>query len=284
MSIRCNPGAPDPVSEEFMQQFYTQDPDIVDLDRQTRDLKVKIKWKHRFIKQAPKKERTEYQDLQKQLTSAKKSLKTEIDDTQRKDYFFSIHNVMMKRQLERRQNPVVTESDEADMEPVIVHQLQERTRLQEVLCDLSRDLSPRDIVARKILAIDLMTALGSRQELQTHKSRLTRLPLSAPKQQTPSPSPQLPEFPVVCEKTQCIFCLGNEQLSYEQRMFRFSRVSHMMDHIERVHLKYQQVTERVICHHPVCISRGLVLQNVNYFKHHVQAEHSIRLREPRYIE
>ena len=63
MSIRCNPGAPVPVSEEFMQQFYAQDPDIIDLDRQTRDLKDKIKWEHRFIKQAPKKERTEYQDL-----------------------------------------------------------------------------------------------------------------------------------------------------------------------------------------------------------------------------
>ena len=76
----------------------------------------------------------------------------------------------MKRQLERRQNPVVTESDEADIEPVIVHQLQERTRLQEVLCDLSRDLCPRDVVARKILAIDPLTALSSRQELSNSQT------------------------------------------------------------------------------------------------------------------
>jgi hypothetical protein len=164
--------------------------------------------------------------------------------------------------------------------PLLYTSFKSGTRLQEVLCDLSRYLSPRGIIARKILAIDLIIALGSRQELQTHKPRLTRLPLSTLKQQTLKFSPQLPKFPVVCEKTQCIFYLGNEQLTYEQRTFRFSRVSHMMDHVERVHLKHQQVTERVVCHHPVCISRGLVLQNVNHFKNLVQVEHGFILREP----
>jgi len=60
MSIRRNPGAPDPVSEEFMQQFYIQDPDIVNLERQTKDLRSQIKWEHKFIKQAPKTEKDEY--------------------------------------------------------------------------------------------------------------------------------------------------------------------------------------------------------------------------------
>ena len=131
--IRCNPGAPDPVSEEFMQQFYAQDPDIVDLEQRTIDVKATIKWEHRFIKQAPKQDQIGYQNLQKQLTSAKKSLKKEIDNAKRKDYFFSIHNEMLKRQLERQQNPAVLENDEADIEPVYVYQLQERARLQQVL-------------------------------------------------------------------------------------------------------------------------------------------------------
>ncbi|PVH72160.1 hypothetical protein DL98DRAFT_433764, partial [Cadophora sp. DSE1049] len=92
------------------------------------------------------------------------------------------------------------------------------------------------------------------------------------------------EFPTLCEKTQCIFCLGNKQLPYEQRTFRFSRPSHMMDHVERVHLKHQPVKEKVVCTHPVCTSRGLVLNNVNHFKSHVQVEHGIRLREQRYVD
>ena len=57
----------------------------------------------------------------------------------------------------------------------------------------------------------------------------------------------------------------------------------MMDHVERVHLKHQPVTEKVVCCHPVCVSRGLVLNDVNDFKNHVQVEHGIRLREPKYI-
>jgi hypothetical protein len=54
--------------------------------------------------------------------------------------------------------------DTKDVEPIIGHQLEERTRLQQVLCDLSKDLSPQAIVARKVIAIDLMIALASRQE------------------------------------------------------------------------------------------------------------------------
>ena len=190
---------------------------------------------------------------------------------------------MMKRQLERQQYPTAVEKDVKDVEPGIEYQLEERTWLQEVLCDLSKDLSPHEVVARKIPAINLMIALASRQELQTHKSRSTRTPKPAMKQVTPDPLP-FQEFPTLFEETQCIFCLGNRQHSYEQRTFRFSRVSHMMDHVESVHLKHQPVTEKVVCNHPVCTSRGLVLNNVNHFKHHVQVEHGIKLREPRYID
>jgi hypothetical protein len=58
----------------------------------------------------------------------------------------------------------------------------------------------------------------------------------------------------------------------------------VMDHLERVHLKHQPVKEKVVCSRPVCTSRGLVLNNVNHFKNHVQVEHGIRLREQRYVD
>jgi hypothetical protein len=58
----------------------------------------------------------------------------------------------------------------------------------------------------------------------------------------------------------------------------------MMDHVERVHLKHQPVKEKVVFSHPVRTSRGLVLNNVNHSKNHVQVEHDIRLREQRYVD
>jgi hypothetical protein len=113
----------------------------------------------------------DYGDLCKQLTNARKSLQREIKDAYRKDYFFRIHNEMMKRQL---LGPVAYRDLRADIRAsahTIEHQLEERTRLQQVLCDLSKDLSPQAIVARKVSAINLMVALASRQEFQTRKPR-----------------------------------------------------------------------------------------------------------------
>jgi len=187
-----------------MDSFSAADPDIVDLERQSQELRAEIKRRYKFIKQAPKKKGKEYSDLEGKLRNAKRDLKREIDDACRKDYFFRIHNEMMKRQLEREQHLTAVGKDVKDVEPGIEHQLEERTQLQQVLCDLSKDLSPQDVVARKILAINLMIALASRQELQTHKPRSTRALKPVLKKVTPGPL-QLQEFPTLCEKTQCIF-------------------------------------------------------------------------------
>src|SRR5258706_1459817 len=144
---------------------------------------------------------------------------------------------MMKIQLKRQSNQTVAAVEEEEVEPIVEHQLTERTQLQQILCDFSSDLSPGDIVCRKISAIDLMIALASRQELQTRKPRSVPAYKDLFKKETPPPEPfpEPDEFPVVCSKTQCIICIGNERLSHEQRTRTFRRVSHMWDHVENVH-------------------------------------------------
>jgi hypothetical protein len=285
MSIRCNPGAPKEVPSEVMDRLLATDLDIVDLERRSKALYTEIKWEHKFIKRAPEKKRKELDDLRKQLTNTKKSLRTEIEDAYRKDYFFQIHNEMMKRQLQRHLDKMVVEEgveDAEDIEPVIEHQLEERTRLQQVLCDLSKDLSSQAIVARKVTAINLMVALASRQEFQirTRKSRSVPASIGLLKKESPAPEPSQPpdEFPVVCKKTQCIICIGNERLSYEQRTRTFKRVSNMWDHVEDVHLSKEPAKQRIICDHPVCKAQGLVLDHVMHFKNHVARVHKINLR------
>jgi hypothetical protein len=47
------------------------------------------------------------------------------------------------------------------VEPVVQHQLPERTQVQEVMCNFSKDLTTEDIVRRQIHAIDQMVALCS---------------------------------------------------------------------------------------------------------------------------
>jgi hypothetical protein len=130
-------------------------------------------------------------------------LEDEIKDVYRKDYFFQIHNEMMKRQLNRQFNKAVEEVEE--VEPVIEHQLAERIQLQQVLCDFSTDLSPQDIVSRKVSGINLFVALASRQEFQTrtHKPRSVPASKDLIKKESPALEPLLPpsEFPLVYEKT-----------------------------------------------------------------------------------
>jgi hypothetical protein len=133
---------------------------------------------------------------------------------------------MMKRQLQRHLDESAGEEsaeDVEDVEPVTEHQLEEQTRLQQVLCDLSKDLSPQAIVARKVSAINLMVALASRQEFQTRKSRSALAFKDLVKRESPAPGPLPPPngFPVVCKKTQCILCIRNERLLYEQRTRTF---------------------------------------------------------------
>ena len=58
-----------------------------------------------------------------------------------------------------------------DLKPPIEHQLAERMRVQQLLCDLKKDLNPEKIVSRKILAINAQTAPASRQKPRTRNAK-----------------------------------------------------------------------------------------------------------------
>lgn len=156
-----------------------------------------------------------------------------------------------------------------------------RTLLQRILCDFSTDLDTKDIISRKIRAINLLVALASQQE--TQKQRRARACGEHIKEESPRPDLSPTPMEILCHKTQCIFCIGNERYSDEKRLRSFRRVSHMMDHVEDVHLRYLAPDDKVSCDHPVCKSEGVVLNNVNHFKNHIQIMHGITLREPRFV-
>jgi hypothetical protein len=232
MSIRCNPDVPDKVPAEVLRRLPS-DPEIVNLERRHAVMRRELRYKYKFVKQAPMKEAKEYQDLGRQLTNARKSFNSEVNLAFKKDYIFRSHNEQMKRQLDK------TYVADVYVEPVVQHQLEERTRLQLILCDFSMDLDIKNIIDRKIHAINLMVALASKQEPQ--RQRASPICDAPVKEESPHPDPESTPvaIPLVCEKTQCIICIGEERYSYGYRTRRFRRVSHMMDHVENVHLKYQ---------------------------------------------
>jgi hypothetical protein len=273
MSLRCHPGAPSGVAPELLHQLLAADPEIARLEREAAELHNLLRAKYTCIKYAPEKERQEHKDCRQRLTNAKKNLTDLLNDACRRDYFTRVHDVMME--MQRNQTMVEEPGDE----PMVQHQLEERNRLQKVLCDFSRDLSPQEIVSRKVLATNLLVALASRQEPQTRKPGPAcqdpvkkESPSPAP---SPEPFPKLNQFPLTLGKTQCIFCIGNERYSYERRTRAFKRPSHMLDHVENVHLKH--LGQLIPCGHPVCKAQGVVL-GVEIFKNHVATVHKINLR------
>jgi hypothetical protein len=165
------------------------------------------------------------------------------------------------------------------VEPVIKHQLLERTQLQEVICDFSEDLTTKDIVKRRIRTIDLMAALCCRREDQRPKSRSIIVNPEPIKEESPDPKlSDLEPFPILCKKTQCPICIGDERMTYERRTFSYSRPSKLMDHVESAHLCKIPEHQAISCRHPMCMSSGLVLNNLMHFKNHVQRIHGISLR------
>jgi hypothetical protein len=271
MSLTCDPRAPKHVPQEVMDAL-PPDSAIVELERDRWEVYEAIRKEYRFIKRARGTDIGNiYQKLVAKVASANKKRDEDIKKQYRRDYHDRIHDEEMERHLKG------IATDEY-VDPVVQHQLPERTQVQEVMCDFSEDLTTEDTVRRRIRAIDRMVALCSRREVPPPKQRLPTSHQDSVKEESLGPESPDPEpFPLLCAKTQCPICIGDNRLTYSCRTFRYKRPSHMMDHVERAHRRVL-VEKTISCRHPVCKSSRLVLKNLMHFKNHVQTVHGISLR------
>ena len=274
MSIRCNPEVPKEIPKAELDKL-PPDPDVTELERQVRQMAIGLRREYGFIKYAPTREEKVYKQLCLDLRNTKKAFRDDMTKAFQEAYRRRIHNEELERQLSR----MVVDEDKA--EPVIRHQLMERTLVQEVLCDFSMDRSSEDLTARKVRAVDGLVLLASRREVRqprvpspspSPESRGTETPVKYEQPEQPA------EIPLVLGRKQCIFCVGDEQLSHADRLREFSRVSHMMTHVENVHLKHKQQKGQFLCRHPLCKHLGNFLTSLDHFKNHVQQVHGVKLR------
>jgi len=232
MSLTCDPRAPQTVPKE-VRDALPPDPELVELEIELQEHRIELKRKygHGFIKGLIGTEGgEEFKLLKRQIATLAKTREQELKKEYRRDYFYRIHNEELERQLKK-----VKVLADAYVEPVIKHQLPERTQLQEIMCNLSKDLNPHDIVMRRIRPIDAMVALSRRQEVPCREPRLSILCSGSPQEGSPMLKEELlipDDFPLVCEKTQCIFCIGDDRKSYDRRTRTFSKPDKMMDHVE----------------------------------------------------
>jgi hypothetical protein len=279
MGLTCDPRAPKDVPQS-VRNALPPDPKIVKWEEERQTLFAKIRSRYGFLNQATGTNMGDmYKTLVKNIKRTTKKREEDLKKEYRQQYFYRIHNEELQRQL----NKVQSNEYEA---PVICHQLPERTKLQEVICDLSAELSSEEIVRRRIRTIDLMVALCSQREVPQPK------PLAAASRESSGESssaadslmgdcalessPDAEPIPLkLKDKTQCIFCFGNGIKK------TFCRPAKMMDHVES-HLRLEPA-KTVGCRHPVCKAAGLVLDTIEIFKNHVQVVHGITLRDPRFV-
>jgi len=276
MSIRCDPEVPKEIPRAELDKL-PPDPEIIDLSKRVKQLRVQIKYEYRFIKAAPAQVQKEYRQLQKNLKNAEKAFRDDMTREYQEACRRRIHNEELERQLS---GTVVEEKTE----PIVQHHLEERTQLSSIMCDFRSDLSGRDITDRKVSAIDLLVRLAARREVRPPRSLRTKDTDTRENSPTEEKSsPKVEDIPLVLGRTQCIYCVGNEQLPHADRMRPFKRVSHMMDHVENVHLRHEPATTKFVCRHPQCKHLGDFLTSLDHFKVHVQKIHGVKLRPRPYL-
>lgn len=132
----------------------------------------------------------------------------------------------------------------------------ERVRVINTLFTFATS-SPEEECKRRVEAIDALTALCGLQEgrrpcrpkasASTVKLEQNRTPLSALKGRSLSDS-----LLIECKPTQCIFCLGQEDLPAATRLRSFHSHGDLKKHFHRKHLRHHPEGQPITCPHPKC--------------------------------
>ena len=126
---------------------------------------------------------------------------------------------------------------------------------------------------RRAAAVNTLTALCKKQESQGFRRRKTDIHIKK-EQTSPSISPPPPNLsktlPVECEATQCIFCLGNENLSAADRLKAFASRGDLKKHFHRKHLRHHLDGQPITCPHPKC---DVVFERTMYLQNHAEKVH-----------
>jgi Protein of unknown function (DUF3435) len=272
MSRYVDPRAPTELSVSNTDSLKTH-PDIVRA-RQLRDgLSKDIRAKFGTIKKSKgTKIHNLYQKAEADLRREKIRLRRSALQESRRQFFETIETKDVNEQLDLSKLDLDKESWKPEM---VEHDLEERRRIAQMLCTEPSDLTEEASLERRICTIEAMVAFCHVREAPCQKrSKPCRdwgLLKTVEKVSSVDTGPTASQFPMICTSTQCLFCLGNNQLSYESRTFCFSRPRKAREHVERQHLRFLTPNEPMPCPHPQCDE---VLQGIMHFKNHAATVHN----------
>ena len=80
-----------------------------------------------------------------------------------------------------------------------------------------------------------------------------------------------------CDSLQCLFCLGDERIRFEDRLRTFKSQYTLGKHVKK-HLEAIDAAISISCPHPICKGKCVTVNNVQHLMNHTHAVHGIRLQ------
>ena len=182
------------------------------------------------------------------LYREKNNRRNRLLEKARKRYFRNANTNILEAQFA---DSCMSASDE-DIKPPTPRQydIAKRGEIIRLTCEPILQATDHGKHAQRLETIRARVALCNRQESR-HRARLALTYQSTGSMPSPGDSEEdiKDRFPLICEPTVCIFCLGNEGKSYLGRTFGYSTPHKMMNEAER-HLKRFLPAAEVPCPHP----------------------------------
>ena len=272
MSRSVDPRAPVALTESQLNSLKT-DPRVVE-HRALRDsLSETLRKKYGTVQKAKGTELHElYLKANLQLKNEKNKLYSSAKKEFRQQFFDTIDTNEVNEQL----NLSLLDLDRKDWKPEMVeHEMAERKQMADLFCYQTTGLTDEAKLDHRICTIQALVDFCKVQEAP----RRRRLPpnrdwgLVAHCGLGEVEAPRPPPNPQSCLNTQCIFCLGNQQLRPETRFFCFCRPRKAREHVENVHLRHLNAHDPLDC--PLC---GKVLEGITHFKNHAASVHNCFLQ------
>ena len=227
---------------------------------------------YRCIKNAPTSEElvSEYVQAKNSCLARKEFHKTRIMSQLREDFFARKDAKLIEAQLNGGKIHRTARTEQK----VPILAIPKRAELATLI--RIEDIRSPSMRARRAAAVQAIADLCCRVELKRN-AFLCNNSLAEESSKEPTPTTDGERIPMKCQRLQCLFCLGDEQLIFKDRIRTFSQQYALGRHVEN-HLSALKGSGEIACPHPGCKVIGVVVNNVEHLKNHAYRAHGIRLQ------
>ena len=257
-----------PEAHDYIAAF----PDVAALQAEHCRLAESLKDKYGSIRNASASEELagDYAQAKNSYRARKEFHKTRIKSQLRKDYFTRKDAELIEAQL----NGGDVHRKARTQQKVSTPSVPERAALATVIG--TEDMRRHSMRPHRGAAVQIMADLCCRVELKRKSVQYdNRLPKDSLEEPIPTTADE--RIPMKCQRLQCLFCIGDERLTFKDRTRAFSQQYTLGRYVEH-HINALNGNCRISCPHPGCKAKDIIVHNVEHLKNHALKEHGIRLQ------